>query len=72
MYLYQTALDAFVLLEVYERLKETAKREKMEIDVEPPVTVKWSKDSKLDRMKAKAKNYRPPKSTFTQVFILKI
>lgn len=59
------ALDAFVLLEVYERLKETAKREKMEIDVEPPVTVKWSKDSKLDRMKAKAKNYRPPKSTFT-------
>lgn len=65
-------MDVFVLLEVYERLKEIVKREKMEIDVEFLVIVKWSKDSKLDRMKVKVKNYRLLKLIFISVFILKI
>ncbi|XP_048773011.2 exonuclease mut-7 homolog isoform X2 [Ostrea edulis] len=56
------ALDAFVLLEVYERLVETARREKMNIDLEPSVSVKWNKESKLERLRAKAKGPHLPKS----------
>ncbi|XP_022325820.2 exonuclease mut-7 homolog isoform X3 [Crassostrea virginica] len=60
------ALDAYVLLEIYDRFIEIARREKMDIDLAPSLTVKWSKDSKLDKMRARAKNYPPTKSTVTQ------
>lgn len=66
--LFLTALDAYVLLEIYDRFIEIARREKMDIDLAPSLTVKWSKDSKLDKMRARAKNYPPTKSTVTQVF----
>ncbi|XP_062612527.1 exonuclease mut-7 homolog isoform X2 [Saccostrea cucullata] len=61
------ALDAFVLLEVYDCMVQTAKRENMNIDLEPAVTVKWSKESRLDRLRAKAKGQQPPKSAKPQV-----
>ncbi|XP_060070082.1 exonuclease mut-7 homolog isoform X2 [Ylistrum balloti] len=52
------ALDAFVLLEVYDELVRQAQRLKMNIDMEPPVSMKWMKASKREKMKAKAKGQK--------------
>ena len=49
---YISALDAYVLLEVYEVLKEKVTQFDLQINLEPPVTVKLSgsKKSRQTRM----------------------
>ncbi|XP_033725310.1 exonuclease mut-7 homolog isoform X2 [Pecten maximus] len=54
------ALDAHVLLEVYDELIRQAQKLKMNFDMEPPVSMKWMKASKRDKMKAKAKGQKFP------------
>lgn len=52
------ALDAYVLLEVYDELISQAQKLKMNIDLEPPVSMKWMKPSKSDKLKAKARGQK--------------
>ncbi|XP_069121418.1 exonuclease mut-7 homolog isoform X1 [Argopecten irradians] len=62
------ALDAHVLLEVYDELVRRAQKLKMSFDLEPPVSMKWMKASKREKLKAKAKGHKftyknkPPKT----------
>ncbi|KAL5012574.1 hypothetical protein ScPMuIL_011125 [Solemya velum] len=49
------ALDAYVLLEVYEVLVAEANRQKLLINLEPQVTSKWLKTSKKEKHRAKVR-----------------
>nr|KAG5686419.1 hypothetical protein BaRGS_029398 [Batillaria attramentaria] len=46
------ALDAFVLLEVYDFLMALAVEKQLEVDMEPQISLKWLGPSKNDRRKA--------------------
>ncbi|XP_070176617.1 exonuclease mut-7 homolog isoform X2 [Littorina saxatilis] len=48
------ALDAYVLLELYENLCKTAQERQVEINLEPALSLKWLSPSKNERRKAKA------------------
>ncbi|KAK3087840.1 hypothetical protein FSP39_011359 [Pinctada imbricata] len=61
------ALDAYVLIEVYQVLTDTARRERMNIDLEPPLSMKWCKDSKKDKQKMKAKGIPGQKQAAKQL-----
>ncbi|XP_021375991.1 exonuclease mut-7 homolog isoform X2 [Mizuhopecten yessoensis] len=52
------ALDAYVLLEVYDELISRAQKLKMNFDMELPVSMKWMKASKRDKMRARAKGQK--------------
>ena len=51
-----------MLLEVYQVMVDTARKEKMQIDLEPMISMKWYKDSKRDKQKLKAKGIKPARN----------
>ena len=51
--MYVSALDAFVLLEVYDILVTKAMKLDSSINVEPPISMKWLKPSKNQKRKAR-------------------
>ena len=52
--LLSTALDAYVLLELYDHLCKVARDNKMDINLEPRLSLKWLNPSKNERRKVKA------------------
>ncbi len=55
-----TALDAYVLLEVYEELKQIVAQKQLNINMEPPTTVKTSGSKKSRREKLQHKVAEKP------------
>lgn len=60
------ALDAYVLLEVYDKLISESQKQQLKVDLEFPISLKWMKPSKKEKQKIKAKGelLRKPKMTF--------
>ena len=52
------ALDAYILLKVYDKLTKTARDEGLNIDLEPLTSMRWMKQSKGDKKKARAKGLK--------------
>ena len=52
--LLSTALDAYVLLELYDHLCKVAHDNEMDINLEPRLSLKWLNPSKNERRKVKA------------------
>ncbi|XP_071157075.1 exonuclease mut-7 homolog isoform X1 [Mytilus edulis] len=52
------ALDAYILLKVYDKLVKIAREERLKIDLEPLTSMRWMKMSRGDKKKAKAKGQK--------------
>ncbi|CAC5357048.1 unnamed protein product [Mytilus coruscus] len=52
------ALDAYILLKVYDKLVKIAREEHLKIDLEPLTSMRWMKMSRGDKKKAKAKGQK--------------
>ena len=48
-----TALDAYVLLELYDFLLKLSRQQNSQIDMEPMISMKWLKPSKNEKRRAK-------------------
>ncbi|XP_053380810.1 exonuclease mut-7 homolog isoform X2 [Mercenaria mercenaria] len=56
------ALDAFVLLELYDLLLKLARQQNSDIDMEPMISMKWLKPSKNEKRRAKQRGEHKQKA----------
>ena len=61
------ALDAYVLIQVYEVLVRLAKEQSSDIDLEPPISMKWLKASKNEKRRARQRGDNKQKQQLLQV-----
>lgn len=69
--LFLVALDAYVLLELYDKLVELARKQDPTINVEPPISMKWLKPSKNEKRRAKQRGEGKQKSSKKWVILLR-
>ena len=48
-----SALDAYVLLELYDAMVATVKQRHLKVDIEPMISMKWLKPSKNEKRRAR-------------------
>ena len=57
-----TALDAYVLLELYDIMVATAVQKNLKVDLEPMISMKWLKPSQKEKRRARQRGIGKLKS----------
>ena len=68
-----TALDAYVLLELYDIMVATAAQNNLKVDLEPMISMKWLKPSQKEKRRARQRGIgklKSPKRLVSTAMIL--